>query len=140
MNRKGIPKEIKETKDREENSTEIFWEQTKGKFVLVSYVVHTKSKGVKNILLLSTQPPLLGVTKDDGKKKPAIIKFYDFTKGGTDIMDQRMDSYTTSSKSKKWTKKTFSWMLDVARVNAQTILALVKGQNPRKADSFKFSW
>ena len=68
MNRKGIPKEIKETKDREENSTEIFWEQTKGKFVLVSYVVHTKSKGVKNILLLSTQPPLLGVTKDDGKK------------------------------------------------------------------------
>ena len=82
----------------------------------------------------------MGVTKDDGKKKPAIIKFYDFTKGGTDIMDQRMDSYTTSSKSKKWTKKTFRWMLDTARVNAQTILALVKGQNPRKADSFKCSW
>ena len=140
QNRKGIPKEIKDTKEREENSTEIYWEKRRGKYVIVSYVVNTKSKGVKNILLLTTMPPLLGVTKDDGKQKPAIIKFYDFTKGGTDIMDQRMDTYTTSTKSRKWTKKAFCWMLDVARVNGQTILALNHGQSPRKTDSFQFAW
>ena len=52
--------------------------------VLHSYVVRTKSKGDKNVLVLGTFDPILGVTKDN-KKKPAIIKFYDFTKGGTDI-------------------------------------------------------
>ena len=31
--------------------------------------------------------PLLGVTKDDDKVKPAIPKLYDYTKGGTDIVD-----------------------------------------------------
>ena len=36
----------------------------------------------------STVEPLLGVTKDE-KKKPAIMKFYDFTKGGTDIIDKK---------------------------------------------------
>lgn len=36
------------------------------------------------ILMLSTVQPLLGVTKDDKKCKPAIYKLYDFNKGGTD--------------------------------------------------------
>lgn len=36
------------------------------------------------ILMLSTAQPLLGVTKDDKKCKPAIYKLYDFNKGGTD--------------------------------------------------------
>jgi len=32
---------------------------------------------------------------DDGKKKLAIYKLYDFTKGGTDIVDQCIGFYTT---------------------------------------------
>ena len=32
---------------------------------------------------------MLRVTKDDGKEKPALYKLYDFTKGGTDIVDQK---------------------------------------------------
>ena len=55
--------------------------------VLISYVVNTKSKGKKNVLALTTMRPLLGVTKDDDKVKPAIPKLYDYTKGGTDIVD-----------------------------------------------------
>ena len=47
-------------------------------------------------MVLSTMRPLQGVTIDDGKKKPAIIKFYDFTKGGTDIVDQINDFHTFS--------------------------------------------
>ena len=37
-------------------------------------------------------------TKDDKKDKPAIYKFYNFTKGDADIMDQMNDFYTTQAK------------------------------------------
>ena len=46
------------------------------------------------------------------KKKPAIIKFYDFTKRGTYIIDQRMGYYTCKTKSRKWTVSAFSYLLD----------------------------
>ena len=52
---------------------------------------------MKNVLMLSTVQPLKGVTKYDGKKKPAIYKLYDFTKAGTDVVDQMMGSYTTKT-------------------------------------------
>ena len=45
------------------------------------------TQGKKNVIILSTKPVLLGVTKDDGKAKPAIIKEYHYTKVGTDIVD-----------------------------------------------------
>ena len=70
------------------------WENVLTFFSLQSYVVNTKSSGKKNVLALSSVPPLLGVTMDDGKHKPAILKLYDLTKCGTDIVDQRMGKYT----------------------------------------------
>ena len=48
----------------------------------------------------------MGVTKDE-VKKPAVIKLYDFTKGGADIVDPKMGAYSTKSKSRKWTKVVF---------------------------------
>ena len=57
---------------------------------------HTLSKqGKKNVILLSTAPPILGITKDDGKSKLGIYKVYNFTKRGTDIIDQRMGAINT---------------------------------------------
>ena len=79
INRQGIPKEIKDLKDREQNSYEVYWEKTRGDMTLHSYAVKTKSTGDRNVFLLSTLQPHLGVTKND-KKKPAIYKVYDFTK------------------------------------------------------------
>ena len=76
--RMGLPKEVKSLVNRDENTTEVWWEKDKQKITLNSYVVKTKSKGKKNIILLATMSPLLGVTKDDGKKKASIYKFYDF--------------------------------------------------------------
>lgn len=77
-------------------------------------------------------PPFLGVIKDDGKKKPVIIKLYDFTKGGTDIIDQRMLTYSVKPKLSKWAICAFSYMLDVARVNQSTVVLLNKGLSPMK--------
>ena len=47
---------------------------------ITTYSVKTKSTGRKKVLMLSTMRPISGITKDDGKSKPAIMKLYDFTK------------------------------------------------------------
>ena len=98
QNRVGIPEDLKKTNDRELLSTRQLWEKTKSDLVLTSYVV-SSSKGKKNVLVLSTTKPLQGVTRDDGCRKPAVIKLYDFTKGGTDNVDQRIAMYSTRVQS-----------------------------------------
>ena len=123
---------------RENNSYKCFWDD-KGKTTLHLYVVRTKSKGLKNVLALSTMPPILGTTKDE-KCKPAILKFYDFTKGGTDIVDQRISMYTVNTKSRRWTMAAFAYILDTMRVNAQTLFSFKENINPRDMNSFSFGW
>ena len=105
-------------------STTIHFEEESKDLALMSYTVKTKSKGKKNVLMLTTMRPCLGITKDDGKEKPAIYKLYDFTKGGTDIVDQKISYYSTKAKSVKWKMVAFYFILDTSRVNAQTMLAL----------------
>ena len=100
-NRIGLPNELKTKEGRENLSSKTFWKKKDGKLVLTSYVTSTKSSGMKNIPVLSTVQPLLAVTKDDGKRKPSIIKLYDFTKIGTDIVDQRNAKITTKAKSSR---------------------------------------
>ena len=90
--------------------------------------------------MLSTTPPILGITKDDGKSKLGIYKVYDFTKGGTDIIDQRMGFYTCKPKSIKWTIAVFTYVIDMARVNSCTIFALQKKYDTCKQDSFKYCY
>ena len=75
-----IPDEVTSCKNREQYSSRVYWEKERGDLVITSYVVPT-SKGQKNVLVLSTVEPLQGVTKDDGKTKPSIMKLYDFHKG-----------------------------------------------------------
>ena len=137
-NRRGIPNEIKNVAEKERFSYQCFWESSENKLVLHSYVVPTKSSGKRNVLLLSTVQPILGVTKDDGKKKPAIYKLYDFTKGGTDVMDHRIGAYTCKAKSNRWTLTAFSYILDVCRINASTVLAFNIKIDPCKQDSYDF--
>ena len=102
-NRIGLPNEVKVADNCEEFHSTLHWEKENGQIALCSYTTKSKSKGKKNVLVLSTMRPIMGVTRDDGKRKPAIIKFYDFTKGGTDIVDQKMSKYSTKSTTPKWT-------------------------------------
>ena len=116
-NRKGIPADLKKVEHREALSTEFYWEK-EGDLILGSYVVSTSTKKKKNVLMLSTLKPILGTTIDDNKKKAALYKLYDFTKGGTDIVDQRMGFNTCKVKSHKWSMVAFAYILDTARVNS----------------------
>ena len=134
QNRKGLPDEIKNIKERGEFSVKSCYE-TSSPLSLHSYVVKTKSTGKRNVLLLSTHNVYRGVTKDD-KRKPYIYKIYDFTKSGVDIADQMMSSCTTSSKSKRWTNIALSHCLDCCCINANTIYGL----NVAKKESRDFAW
>ena len=50
-------------------------------------------------------------------KKPLSYKIYDYTKGGIEIPDQRMGSYTTKYKTRKWILVALSHLLNMARIN-----------------------
>ena len=134
-NQKRISAKIKEIKDRETNSYEVYWEKDNGILNLHSYVVKTKSSRKRNVLLLSVVPPLLATTKDNNKSKPAIYKLYDFSRGGTDIIDQRMGFYSCKPKSKRWIMNSFWYVLDTCRVNASTINAMNNNLQPRNIKS-----
>ena len=59
-NRAAIPAEFKDAKNREKYSYDIIWEKEKKDISIHSYVVHTRSKGKKNVLMLSSRPPQNG--------------------------------------------------------------------------------
>lgn len=101
-----------------------------------SYVVKTKSKGNKSDILLSTMRPFSRVTQDNGKRKPQIYKFYDFTKGGTDIVDQKASQFSRKSKYLKWEMTAFFYIFDTTRMNASTMFALKQRNNLCKMNSF----
>ena len=136
-NRKSIPEEVKQVGSRGFNSYEVFWNES-GKLVLNSYIVNTKSFGKRNVLLLSTMHPILGTVKDNLRLKPATYKLYDYTKVGTDIIDQRMNFYSSETKFRRWTMTAFAYVLDTCRVNAFTVIALNQSIEPRNTNSFDF--
>ena len=139
-NRKGLPKEFVKTAGRREFSYEILWNADDVRMTLHSYVVKTKSTGLRNLLLLSTLEPIIAVTQDDSKQKSQIYKVYDFTKGETDIIDQRAQFYTCKPKSSRWTISVFSYALDTSRINVSTVWSIDNNENPRKIDSMGFGW
>ena len=103
------------------------------------YVVKS-SMGKKNVLILSILELILGTTKDDNCHKLELYKPYDFKKGGTDIVDQRMGFHTVETKSRKWTLVMFAYMLDTARVSSSTIFALNQGKDPVEGKHFEYTY
>ena len=53
-----------------------------------------------------------GITKDDGKSKSAIMKFYNFAKDGTDIIDQLNNYYSCRQRTNRWDLVSFFYTLD----------------------------
>ena len=86
-NRKGVHQDFIKTEGRAENSTIVWFDQSRANVTLSSYCVSTKSKGKKCVLLLASIPdlPTMGVTKDDNHRKTALFKYYDFSMMGTDV-------------------------------------------------------
>ena len=136
----GIPSELEDTKGCEVSSTTCHFEKKDKNLCLNTYTVKTKSTDMKNVFMLSTLRPLKGITKDDQKEKPALYKLYDLTKGGTDIVDQLHDFYSTRLESLRWVCGAMFYTLDTSRVNAKTIFCMAKGIEPQKYPLYKFAW
>ena len=66
----GIPDELKQVNGRIEFSTTIHYEKQNSDLALCTYTTKTKSRGMKNVFMLATMKPILGITKDDQKCKP----------------------------------------------------------------------
>ena len=135
-NRAGIPDELKLPGNRGNFSFFLHWESEKKDIAICTYIINTKSKGKKSVILLSSMRPCFGKTRDDGKEKPQIYKLYDFTQGGTNIVDQKAGQYTCKLKARKWKLAAFFYILDTTRINAATMIALKTKKNPRKQNSF----
>ena len=73
-------------------------------------------------MVLSTMLPLQGVTIDGGKKKPAKIKFYDFMKGRTNILDQINDFHTCRTQTYRWDLVVLFYILDTIKTNSKTVV------------------
>ena len=104
------------------------------------YTVKTKSSGKKNVLLLSTMQPFPGITKDDNKQESPIYKFYDFTKGSVDIVNQLNNFYTTRSKSKRWDILTMFYILDKIRVYSKILFCIKPKLDIKKEDTFSVTY
>ena len=102
--------------------------------------MQAKSKSIKNVVILPTTRPMHSCTKDDNKSKPQIFRFYDLTKGGTDIVDQMNNYFTTRAKSLRWAMIVHFYMLDTARVNAKTIWCIKNGIDHQELQSYNFGW
>ena len=140
INKKGIPPKLKDAKNRQPLWYEIYWEQS-SKTWHVNIIVHCKNQqGYEKCYYVIHFPPLLGTTKDDEKDKPALYKLYDFMKGGTDIIVQRMWFYSLKLKSRRWTITAFCYVLDMARVNAFIVMLMNQKKDPKKIDSFQFGY
>ena len=69
-----------------------------------------------------------------------MLKLYDFTKGGTDIVDQLIDYYTSRAASRRWDIIAFCYILDPVRVNAETVWCLSQNREPQKCNTHQFAW
>ena len=84
--------------------------------------------------------PLNGITRDDNKQKPGIYKFYNFTKGGMDIVDQLNDYYTVLYQSNRWDLVAFYYILNTIRVNSKTLFCIKKGLDMKKENIFDLAF
>ena len=137
LDRKGITKELKTLEGREEKSTIYMYGQDKGdeNTMFVSYI-DKKKTGKKNVVVLTTMHDTVRVTKDT-IRKPDVIKLYDHTIGGVDVVDLISSGSSTRIKIRRWTMNALAFILDTERTNTLTILREVKDP---KMSNFNFTW
>uniref|UniRef100_UPI00358EDC05 piggyBac transposable element-derived protein 4-like n=1 Tax=Myxine glutinosa TaxID=7769 RepID=UPI00358EDC05 len=114
LNKKDIPDHMKPSKNRELFSAEFGFKQD---ITMVSYVPR---KG-KAVVLLSTMHHDKSVQEESKKKKPDIITYYNSTKGGVDLMDKMVRTYSCKRQTRRWPMVMWYNVMDVAHLNAYVL-------------------
>lgn len=88
------------------------------KMTLVSYA----PKKDKSVVLISSMHHDSSIDATTGiQKKPEIVMFYNMTKSGVDIVDEKCGTYSTSRRCKRWPLALFYRLIDISGINAQVI-------------------
>lgn len=114
-NKAELPPEMIQKKRNAYSSTFGFQEN----MTIVSYA----PKQDKSVVLLSSMHHDSSIDELTGikKKKPEIVMFYNRTKSGVDIVDEKCGTYSTSRRCKRWPLALFYRLIDIAGINAQVI-------------------
>ena len=72
-------------------------------------------------MLLSTVHKNVTIS-EEGKKLPESVKYYNETKYGVDVIDQMARIYSTKVSFRRWPLQMFYDVLDLAGINACTLL------------------
>lgn len=83
-----------------------------GHDLLLSYA----PKKNKIVLLLSSHHKNYNISEEN--EKPSVVNFYNKNKGGTDVFDHLVSSYTCARRTCRWPMRLFMGMLDQAQVNS----------------------
>ena len=79
------------------------------------------TKPRKCVVLLSTLHHKDGISSETEKFKPEIIKYYNSTKSGVDILDKLAREYSCRRCTRRWPLSLFMHYIDIAAYNALVI-------------------
>lgn len=128
--RVGFPQEIKQKQLRLKHLESKYWVEQEGKMLCVAW---RDKKANKPVILVSTNAKAESIEVAGGKTKPSAIHDYNFNMNGCDRADQMINYYGLQKrKSKKWWKKIFFWVLEIACVNAHILYCLPRVQEGAK--------
>lgn len=108
-NKREIPPQLVKNKGRQPETSEFVFQND---ITLVSYV----PKNNKLVLVASTMHHDQAVDKTN-KNLPEIISFYNYTKGGVDVVDELCANYDVSRTTERWSMCVFYNILNMATVN-----------------------
>lgn len=87
----------------------------------ISIVSHVPKKN--RVVLLMSSDHMNKNIKEDESKKPVMILDYNKTKGGVDLADKFVATYTCKRKTNRWPVALFCYMLDTSALNGLIIFS-----------------
>ena len=113
-NKPEIPTPFLSTRNRQLHSSLFCFDRS---MTLVSYL----AKQSKCVVLLSTFHHDATVLNEENENRPEIIDYYNRTKVGVDLMDQKLSYYRTGRGTRRWTLALFLNLLDICAHNAYIV-------------------
>ncbi|GBP12708.1 PiggyBac transposable element-derived protein 4 [Eumeta japonica] len=128
-NQKEIPPEFLATRHRNVDSTVFGFT----KDITMSSYVLIKNKAVITVSSIHHMPVV-----DETTKKPEIILFYNQTKIGVDLLDQRCSNYSTGRRTRRWPLAVFYRMLDISASNCYVVRLSTQPHGQKTETRFSF--
>lgn len=128
-NQREIPPEFLAARNRNVDSTVFGFTKD---ITISSYV----PKLNKAVITVSSMHHTANV--DNTTKKPEIILYYNQTKIGVDLLDQRCANYSSGRRTRRWPLAVFYRLLDISASNCYIVSLSAKGQTQKTESRFKF--